>query len=369
MDIGIAKEVRDLDGRVGLGSNTVAALTEHGHKVYVETGAGAGAGFTDALYTKAGATIVYSREEVFKRAELICKINTPALEEIDEMEPGQILCTFAHLAAASPKRFRRLMEKGVTVLAYELLRDESGKRPLQRTVSEIAGRMVPQIAASLLESPAGRGLLLAGIPGIPPAEVTIVGAGEVGFNAARTFAGLGAQVTVLDEPGRLVELDRIFDVPGRIRCMYAYHDQVRKAVSYANVLVGAILMPGERAPHIVTEEMVRSMPPGAVIIDVAIDQGGCVETSRPTTLRDPTFEKHGVIHYCVPNFTALVARTATRALSSVVRPYLVQLVNQPGCLAGCPEIRPAVVLYKGKIVNEQLAAAQGQELTDIEEIA
>jgi len=369
MDIGIAKEVRDLDRRVGLGSNTVAALTAHGHKVYVETGAGDGAGFTDALYEKAGATIVYSPVEVFKRAELICKVNTPSLEEIDEMEPGQILGTFAHLAAASPQRFKKLMDKGVTVLAYELLRDANGKRPLQRTFSEIAGRMCPQIGASLLESPNGRGLLLAGIPGIPPAEVTILGAGDVGFNAARTFAGLGAQVTVLDQPDRLVELDRIFDVPGRIRCMYSYPDLVEKAVAFSNLLVGAILMPGERAPHVVSEEMVRSMPPGAVIIDVAIDQGGCIETSRPTTLRDPTFKKHGVTHYCVPNFTALVARTATRALSSVLRPYLVRLVDEPSCLAACPEIRPAVVLYNGKVVNGQLAAAQGQELTDIQEIA
>lgn len=369
MDIGIAKEVRDLDRRVGLGSNTVAALTAHGHKVYVETGAGAGAGFTDELYTKSGATIVYSPEEVYKRAELICKVNTPSLEEIDEMQPGQILCTFAHLAAASAQRFGKLQEKGVTVLAYELLRDSGGRRPLQRTFSEIAGRMVPQLAATLLQSPSGRGLLLAGIPGIAPAEVTILGAGDVGFNAARTFAGLGAQVTVLDQPNRLTELDRIFDVPGRIRCMYAYPDQVRKAVSFSNVLVGAILMPGERAPHIVTEDMVRSMPPGAVIIDVAIDQGGCVETSRPTTLRDPTFEKHGVLHYCVPNFTALVARTASRALSSVARPYLVRIADEPTCLRACPDVRAAVVLYDGKIVNDHLAAAHGQEVADIEEIA
>jgi alanine dehydrogenase len=300
---------------------------------------------------------------------MLCRINTPSLPEIDEMEPGQIVCTFAHLAAASTTRFQKLVDKGVTVLAYELLTEEGGTRPLQRAVSEIAGRMVPQIAAWLLQSPNGLGLMLPGIPGLPAAEVAILGAGEVGFNAARTFAGLGAQVTVLDTPNRLAELDRIFDVPGQIRLMYSYSEQLAKVVSYANVFVGAILHPGERAPQVVTEEMVANMRPGAVIIDVAIDQGGCVETSRPTTLRDPFFEKHGVIHYCVPNFTALAARTTTRAVSAVVRPYLVEVANDPASLAKSPQIRPAVLLHNGKVVNPQLARAQNRELVDIEETA
>jgi len=369
MDIGIAKELRDLDRRVGLGSNTVAALTECGHKVYVETGAGEGAGFTDALYERAGATIVYRPEEVYKRAQMICKVNTPSLEEIDEMLPEQMVCTFAHLAAASGKRFQKLLDKELTVVGYELLGGGAGKRPMQRTFSEIAGRILPQIAAQHLESPAGRGLLLAGIPGLPPAEVAILGAGEVGFNAARAFAGLGAQVTVLDEPHRLAEIDRVFDVPGRIRLMYSYPEQIAKAAAFSNVLVGAILRPGERAPQVVTEKMVASMPPGAVIIDVSIDQGGCVETSRPTTLRDPTYVEHGVIHYCVPNFTALVARTASRALSSVVRPYLLRLANDPSTLKTDPDLRPAALIYKGRVVNPQLAEAQRQDLANVEEIA
>ncbi|MFH1130440.1 MAG: NAD(P)-dependent oxidoreductase, partial [Pseudomonadota bacterium] len=204
---------------------------------------------------------------------------------------------------------------------------------------------------------------------LPPAEVTILGAGEVGFNAARAFAGIGAQVTVLDSGERLAGLDRIFDVPGRIRLMYAYPDQIAKATSFSDVFVGAVLIPGEKTPHIVTEEMVSNMRPGAVIIDVSIDQGGCVETSHPTTLRDPTFEKHGIIHYCVPNLTALVARTASRTLSNVVRPYLFRLANDPSAILNDSEIRSAVVIHKGQIVNERLASAHNTVPAILEEVA
>jgi alanine dehydrogenase len=367
MDIGIPKEARDLDQRVGLGVNTVAQLTDHGHKVFVQTGAGIGAGFTDDEYIRAGATIVYSAEEVYKRAQMVCRVNTPSIEEIDEMLPEQIICGFAHLSAASPQRMERILDKRVTIFAYEMLQDNEEGRPILRPMSEIAGLLVPQVAANLLQSPNGRGLLVSGIPGLPPAEITILGAGEVGFNAARAFVGLGAQVTVLDEAHRLAELDRVFDVSGHIRTMYAYPNQTAKAVSYANVLVGAVLRPGERAPQLVTEEMVKGMRPGAVIVDVSIDQGGCVETSRPTTLRDPTFAKHGVIHYCVPNFTALVARTASRALSNVVRPYLPRLADDPATLFE-PPLRSAVVVYKGKFVNQQIAATHEKEAAELEDL-
>jgi alanine dehydrogenase len=356
MEIGIPKEHRDLDLRVQLGVNTVAGLVSEGHKVYVQTGAGEGAGFSDEGYTRAGATIVYSAEEVYKRAGMICRVGTPSLEEIDEMQPEQIICGFGHLSAASPQRMEKLLLRGVTVLAYELLRDQE-TRPILRPMSELAGRLVPQICARLLESPGGRGLLLSGLPGLPPAEVAILGAGAVGFNAARSFAGLGAQVTVLDQPDRLANVDRIFDTPGRFRLMYAYPDQIAKAAAFADVFVGAILLPGERAPHLVTEEMVRSMRPGSVVIDVSIDQGGCVESSRPTTLRDPTFVKHGVIHYCVPNFTALAARTASRALSNVVRPYVTRLARDPRSMVRDADLRSALVVHQGRVVNPQLALA------------
>ncbi|MBW2529467.1 MAG: alanine dehydrogenase [Deltaproteobacteria bacterium] len=370
MDIGIPKEVRDLDRRVAIGVNSVAELVKAGHKVYVETGAGDGAGFYDEQYIEAGATIVYSTEEAYKRAQLVCKVATPSLEELDEMLPEQILCCFAHLAAASPQRFQKVLDKRITVLAYEMLRDGTGQRPLLRTMSEIAGRLVPQVAAQLLQSPQGRGLLLAGIPGLPPAEVCIIGAGEVGFNAARAFAGLGAQVTVLDEAQRLSDLDRVFDVPGRIRLMYAYPDQLAMAAAFSDVLVGAILRPGERTPHVVTEEMVRGMRPGAAIIDVSIDQGGCVATSRPTTLRDPVFVDHGVLHYCVPNFTALVARTASRALSNVLRPYLVRHAGGGlETLSADSELRSALMVYRGHVVDPRLASAQGVELSRFEEVS
>jgi alanine dehydrogenase len=368
MNIGIPREMRDLDLRVGLGVNTAAQLVEHGHRVFVQTGAGDGAGFKDEEYIDAGATIVYSAEEVYKRAHIVCRVNTPSLEEIEEMEPEQIVCGFAHLAAASPQRLEQLLAKRVTVFAYEMLRQD-GTRPILRPMSAMAGLLVPQIAARLLESPQGRGLLLAGMPGLPPAEVTVLGAGEVGFNAARAFSGLGAQVTVLDGADRLAQLDRVFDVSGRIRTMYAYPNQIGMAASFSNVFVGAILIPGARAPHIVTEEMVKSMPTGAVIIDVSIDQGGCVETSRPTTLRDPTFVKHGVVHYCVPNFTALVARTASRALSNVIRPFIPRLADEPTSLLGDPVLRSAVVVYKGHVVDSHVAAAHGMQAVTIEEVA
>ncbi len=369
MDIGIPKEGRDLDLRVGLGTNSVAQLVQTGNNVYVQTGAGEGAGFTDEMYVAAGATIVYSPEEVYKRAQMICKINTPSPAEIDEMLPGQIVCAFAHLAAASEARFSKLLDKQITVVAYEMLRDQRGGRPLLRTMSEMAGRMVPQIAAQLLESPGGRGLLLSGIPGLPPPEVVVLGAGEVGFNAARTFAGMGAQVTVLDQADRLAELDRIFDVPGRIRLMYAYPDQIGKATGYCDVLVGAVLITGERTPHLVTEHMVERMRPGAVIIDVSIDQGGCIATSHPTTLRDPTFEMHGVIHYCVPNFTARIARTASRALSNVLRPYITTAARGREQLLGDEELRSALVVYDGKVVDPRLAVAHNVPCVAVEEMS
>jgi alanine dehydrogenase len=367
MNIGIPKEPRDSDLRVGLGTNSVGELVAHGHSVYVQTRAGEGAGFSDEGYIKAGATVVYSSEEVYKRSQIICRVTTPTLEEIDELEPEQVLCGFAHLSAASPQRFEKLLARGVTVLAYEMLSDGRGARPILRPMSQIAGRLVPQIAATCLQSP-GRGLLLSGIPGLPPAEVTVLGAGEVGFNAARAFAGLGAQVTILDLPSRLTELDQTFDVPGRIRLMYSAPSQIALAVAYADVVVGAVLVPGSRPPPLVTEAVVRRMKPGAVIIDVSIDQGGCVETSRPTTLRDPTFVQGGVVHYAVPNFTALVARTASRALSNVARPYILRIADDLSSLRRDPEIRSALVVHGGRIVNRSLALAHRMEAADLEEL-
>ena len=361
MDIGIPKERRDLDYRVGLGVNSVAMLTGAGHNVYVQTEAGEGAGFPDQAYVAVGATVAYSAEEVYKRSAMVCRVTTPSLEEIEEMEPDQIIAGFAHLSAASPHRLERLLEQQVTVLAYERLAELDGDRPLQRPMSEIAGRLVPQIAAWQLQSPHGKGALLSGIPGLAPCEVTILGAGEVGFNAARAFAGLGAQVTVLDEPRRLADLDHVLHDTGRVRLMYAYPAQIARAVSYADVLVGAVLNPGERTPHLVSEAMVKNMRAGSVIIDVSIDQGGCVETSRPTTLRDPTFVKHEVIHYCVPNFTALVARTASRTLSNVVRPYILPAADNPDLLVSDPVLRSATVVYRGHIVDPQLADAHHTE--------
>ncbi|MCC6751077.1 MAG: alanine dehydrogenase [Deltaproteobacteria bacterium] len=356
MDIGIPKEDGDLELRVGLGTGTVGVLVGRGHRVYVQTGAGLGAGFSDEEYLKAGASIAYSAEELHLRAAMICRVRAPDAQALAHMQPGQILCCFAHLFTAGSAYVQQLRDARITVFGYELLQAIDGSRPVLRPMSVIAGRMLPQLAASLLQSPQGRGVLLSGIPGIPPGEVVILGAGEVGFNAARGFAGLGAQVTVMDTPARLAEMDQAFDRLGPIRLVYETAAQLARAVAFADVLIGSVLVGGERSPIIVTEEMVKTMRQWSVIIDVSIADGGCVATSRPTTPRDPTFIKHGVIHCCVPNLPSLVARTASRALGHSAAPYLARLAEAPTRAQEDPELRTALLLSAGEIVHPGLAA-------------
>jgi alanine dehydrogenase len=359
MNIGIPKERRELELRVGLTPYGVELLTRAGHVCYVEKDAGLGAGFTDYHYEKAGGRIVYSGDEVYGRADLVLKAVRPTEEELDWAREGQIIAGFMHLAAARRRRVEVMLEKHITAIAYETIEEDDGTLPVLRTMSEVAGRMAPQLAATFLQSDhGGRGVLLSGVPGIPPARVVIIGAGVLGTNAARTFLGLGADVFILDRNlERLRELDREF--AGRITTMVAYPFNIARVARFAEVLVGAVLTPGARAPIVVTREMVRSMKKGAVILDFSIDQAGCVETSRLTTLRDPVFTEEGVVHFCVPNVPGAVPRTATHAFNNAVWPVLRYLaeVGIDQAMKDLPSLARGVAVKDGRIVNETLAAA------------
>nr|HID14349.1 alanine dehydrogenase [Anaerolineae bacterium] len=359
MNIGIPKERRDLELRVGLTPYGVELLTRAGHICCVEKEAGLGAGFTDYHYERAGGRIVYSGEEVYGRADLVLKAVRPTEEELDWLREGQIIAGFLHLAAARRRKVEVLLEKRITAIAYETIEEEDGTLPVLRTMSEVAGRMAPQLAATFLQSDhGGRGVLLSGVPGIPPARVAILGAGVLGTNAARAFLGLGANVFVLDRNlEKLRQIDQQFN--GRITTMVSYPFNIARAARFVEVLIGAVLVPGARAPVLVTREMVRSMKRGAVILDFSIDQGGCVETSRPTTLRDPVFIEEGVVHFCVPNAPGILPRTSTHAFNNAAWPYIRHIaeVGLEQALEALPALARGVAIRDGRIVNEPLAAA------------
>jgi len=361
VNFGVPREVRPGEQRVGLTAPGADALVRSGHRVLIEQGAGQGAGFSDQDYARVGAAIVYSAEEVWRRADVVVKVSRPTAQE-HPCFAGQTLLAFLHLTVASPDLLKALRDGEMTAIAAEMIRAEDGTFPVLHPTSEVAGRHAPVIAGSLLESTpgglpsserGGRGILLAGIPGVPPANVVILGAGVVGANATRAFLGVGAQVTVLDrDPHRLRALDAACG--GRVVTMLATPYNIEKAVAFADVLIGAVYVVGQRAPVLVTREMVRAMRPRAVIIDFSIDQGGCVETSRPTTHRDPVFVAEGVIHYCVPNAPARVARTASHAWSNAVLPYL-QLMGECGvdeALRRSRELGAGVVVRRGAVVGE-----------------
>ncbi len=359
MNFGIAKERRDLEQRVGLTPYGVDLLTRAGHICYVETSAGLGAGFSDYHYERVGGRIVYSGEEIYGRADMVLKAVRPTEEELDWLREGQIIAGFLHLAAARRNKIEMLLQKGITTIAYETIEQEDGTLPVLRPMSEVAGRMAPQLAATFLQSSYdGRGVLLSGVPGIPPASVGILGAGVLGTNAARTFLGLGARVYVLDrDQDRLREVDEQFE--GCATTMVAYPFNIARVARFAEVLVGAVLVPGARAPVIVTREMVRSMKKGAVILDFSIDQGGCVATSRPKTLRDPVFVEEDVVHFCVPNVPGAVPRTATHAFNNAIWPYI-QRIAEAGldeAMQAMPGLARGVATQAGAIVDEALAAA------------
>jgi len=356
MDIGIPHERRESEFRVGLTPIGVQLLTAEGHTCYVERGAGLGAGFSDRDYELGGGKIVYSTQEAYGRADLVLKLARPTAEEVEWLREGQALMGFLHLAAARRSRVEDLLRKRITAIGYEMIQLDDGSLPVLMPMSQAAGRMTVQVAASLLQNDrGGKGILLSGVPGVPPAEVVIIGAGVLGSYAARAFLGIGASVYLLDRD--LLRLQRIeAELQGRLVTMVSHEFNLRKVVKFADVLIGAILVPGARTPIVITRDMVRSMKPRSVIMDLSIDQGGCVETSRPTTHRTPTFVDENVIHYCVPNMTSVTARTATHAFNNAAWPYI-QAIARKGLTAALDDDRAllrGVNTRDGQIVNPAL---------------
>ncbi|HEX2183067.1 MAG TPA: alanine dehydrogenase, partial [Rubrobacteraceae bacterium] len=325
--VGVPREIKDQEGRVSMQPDGVAELVHHGHEVIVESGAGLGAGFEDEEYDAAGARLADGPDEVFEAADLIVKVKEPIPEEYDRFREGHELFTYLHLAADKGLT-EFLMERKVNAIAYETVELPDGSLPLLTPMSEVAGRMATQAAARCLESPqGGAGLLLGGVPGTPAAKVTIIGGGVVGMEAAKIAVGMRAIVRVLDiNPKRLAYLSDIFE--GRVDLVIPNRARTASYVAESDVVIGAVLVHGAKAPKLVSREMVASMKDGSVVVDVAIDQGGCIETARPTTHSDPTYVEEGVVHYCVANIPGAVARTSTLALTSVTLPYLIKIADE-----------------------------------------
>lgn len=365
--IGVPREVKADEYRVGLAPAGARSLALAGHTVLVEKGAGEGSGFSDADYAVEGAEIADTAPALWHRAEMVVKVKEPVSPEFDYMREGQILYTFLHLAA-DRNLAERLLEKKVIGIAYETVRGPGHSLPLLVPMSEIAGRMAVQEGAKYLEKAnGGRGVLLGGVPGVAPARVSIIGGGVVGANAAKIAIGMGARVKLLDKSlERLRYLDDIFG--GRLETIYANPLTIRAAAREADLLIGAVLIPGAKAPRLVTRQMVAEMKQGAVIVDVSVDQGGCVETSRPTTHHDPTYVVDGVLHYCVANMPGAVPRTSTLALTSATFPYAFEIA-QKGITMALREnalLRPGVNLYRGLLTCEEVAQSLDMKYTPLE---
>ena len=327
MNISIPKERRPSEFRAGLTPVGVRLLNEDGNTCLVEHDAGVGAGFADKDYAAAGAQIVYSGEEVYGRGDVILKVARPTLEEMDWLVPGQTLVGYLHLPSAHLRKIQLLLDKRITAVSYEQIQRADGTRPVLKPLSQIGGQMAAQMAAHILQNNAGgKGVLLGGVPGVPPAEVVIIGAGVVGEYAARAFLGMGAQVTLLDSDlGRLQTLAAT--LPGRVVSLVAHSFNIERSCAFADVVVGAVHNAHERTPVIILREVVQKMRPGAVLLDLSIDEGGCAETSRPTTHDNPTYIEEGVIHCCIPNLSAVVARTATHAFLNAAWPFIQQIAR------------------------------------------
>jgi alanine dehydrogenase len=369
MRIGTIKEIKDNEYRVGLVPGGVKTLTDSGHEVLVERGAGIGSGISDSEYETAGAKILATADDVIKAADMVVKVKEPLPQEVQKLREGQILFTYLHLAPMN-ELTESLLSRGVTGIAYETITAEDGSLPLLTPMSEVAGRMAIQEGAHYLEKPeGGRGVLVGGVPGVPRGDVVIIGGGVVGLNAAKMAVGLGANVTILDKSlPRMQYLDDVFG--GRVTTLMSNPITIPAAVRRADLLVGAVLIPGASAPKLVTGEMVRNMKDGSVIVDVAVDQGGCIETTRPTTHSEPTYVVDGVVHYCVANMPGAVPRTSTFALTNVTLPYALRIANQ-GVVAAArsdPSLKAGLNTYKGKVTCEAVAASQKRVHTPIDEL-
>ncbi len=358
MLIGVPKEIKAQEFRVGMTPAGVRELTASGHRVLVERGAGEGIGLTDALYAAAGATIVDSAEQVFAETDLVVKVKEPQAQECRWLRPGQTLFTYLHLAA-DLKQAELLMDSGATCIAYETITSQQGGLPLLAPMSLVAGRLSVQAGAHHMEvHQGGNGTLLGGVPGVAPAKVLVLGGGVVGSSALRVALGMGADVTVIDRSvSKLGELDEQYR--GQLRTIYSTAESIEEHARDADLIIGAVLIPGASAPKLITAEMLRLLKPGTVLVDVAIDQGGCFETSRATTHADPTYIVDDVVHYCVANMPGAVARTATLALTNATLPYIAQLASQGSreTLLSNEDFRAGLNIYDGQLTHQAVAEA------------
>ncbi len=364
MLIGVPKEVKTHEYRVGLVPGSVRELTHHGHEVIVEAGVGAGIGFGDREYRSAGARISTTAAEVFAAAELIAKVKEPQPQEVALLHRGQILFTYLHLAA-DKELTQSLIRSGAIAIGYETVTDARGGLPLLAPMSEVAGRMSVHVGAHCLEKEQGGiGVLLGGVPGVPAAKVVILGGGVAGTNAARMAMGMEAYVTVIDRSlPRLYELDLQFGA--QLHTLYSTMENIEREVAAADLVIGAVLIPGAAAPRLVSRDLVRAMRPGTVIVDISIDQGGCFETSRPTTHAAPTYIEEGVVHYCVTNMPAAVARTSTVALNNATLPFVLALADHGwrGALAEDPHLRDGLNICRGRVTHPAVSHDLGLPLT------
>ena len=369
MKIGLPKEIKDNEYRVGLTPAGVNALTGAGHDVFVQKTAGEGSGFSDNDYIKAGGKMLETADEVWKTGDMIVKVKEPVAPEYPRMRENQLLFTYLHLAPEL-ELTKQLLEKKVTGVAYETITDKKGTLPLLTPMSEVAGRMAVQVGATFLEKMnGGRGILLGGVPGVPAASVVIIGGGVVGTEAAKMAVGLGAHVTIIDiNLDRLRQLDDIF--LSKVQTLASSRYAIHEAISHADLVIGGVLIPGAAAPKLVTREMLKDVPNGAVLVDVAVDQGGCFETTHATTHSNPTFYEEGVLHYCVANMPGAVPRTSTFALTNATLPYALALANKgfEKAIAEDKGLAEGVNTFDGKLTYEAVAASQNLEYTPLESL-
>ncbi|MBM3319575.1 MAG: alanine dehydrogenase [Candidatus Eisenbacteria bacterium] len=370
MVIGVPRETSRHEHRVGLNPFGVARLTDCGSVVYIERGAGKAAHFSDEDYADAGGRIVYGPEEIYNRADLVCRFGALSLEEVGLLKEESVLCAFHHLAVAPRELVEKLIEARATLIGYEIIRGPDGDLSALLPLSELAGQMAVDTAAQLLRyEPGGRGILLGSAPGLPPATVVILGAGTVGVTAARHAVARGAQVILIDQDIR--KLRRAARLLGsQVMTAVGGVARLERYTAIADVLIGAVLIPGGRSPLLVTDAMVRAMKPGSVIIDVSIDQGGCVETSRPTTPEDPTYRVHDVVHCCIPNMTSDIPRTATRAMADGALPFILKIAEKglERALLEDPGLAGGTYMYKGQMVNARAGEALGIPQVSLAEI-
>lgn len=369
MKIGLPKEIKDNEYRVGLTPAGVQALKHAGHDVYVQKTAGEGSGFKDEQYVKAGGKLLDTADEIWQTGDMIVKVKEPVAPEYPRMRENQLLFTYLHLAPEL-ELTKQMLERKVTGVAYETITDSNGRLPLLTPMSEVAGRMSVQVGATYLEKMnGGKGILLGGVPGVPAANVVIIGGGIVGTEAAKMAVGLGAKVTIIDRNlDRLRQLDDIF--LSKVQTLASSRYQIEEAISHADLVIGAVLVVGAAAPKLVTRDMLHLIPHGAVLVDVAVDQGGCFETTHATTHSNPTYYEEGVLHYCVANMPGAVPRTSTFALTNATLPYALELANKgfEKAIAGDAGLAEGVNTYAGKLTYEAVATSQGLEYTPLDSL-